>query len=158
MIRRLMENKERASAVTGSADETMKIGERIGRALADGDIVFLIGELGAGKTTMIKGICKGAEVSSAHKVRSPSFTMILEYSGRVAIRHVDLYRVDNLDDFESIGLFDPAFTGATLIEWANRMPDDPSLSPTLITIDEISENERRITVEAGQTILNSIGF
>jgi len=87
--------------------------------LKPGDVVAFYGELGAGKTTMIKGVAAGLGV--AEVVKSPSFVIVTEYAGRLPVYHVDLYRLNESSDFESIGL-DSYLEGdgVCLIEWAER--------------------------------------
>ena len=81
---------------TGSRDETIRLGERIGKALKAGDIIALHGELGAGKTTLIQGMAKGLGVKEW--VTSPTFTIINEFKGKINLYHVDLYRIDKMED------------------------------------------------------------
>ena len=153
-----MESYEKREIVSSSAEETEELGERLGKTLEAGDFVFLTGELGAGKTTFVRGLCKGAQKGVAKNVRSPSFTIMLEYPGDPPIRHVDLYRIEGHTDFESIGLFDPAFSGITIVEWADRMPEERSLHPIVVAMEERSENERRISIKARKSILISMGL
>ena len=107
------------SFVTRSAAETTELGRALSRRLLAGDIVAFYGELGAGKTTMIKGIAAGLGVTDV--VKSPSFVIVTEYAGRVPVYHIDLYRLDENSDFGSIGL-DSYLEGdgVCLIEWAER--------------------------------------
>ena len=104
---------------TSSAAETIELGRTLASRLEPGDVVAFYGELGAGKTTMIKGIAAGLGVADV--VKSPSFVIVTEYVGRLPVYHVDLYRLDEKSDFESIGL-DSYLDGdgVCLIEWAER--------------------------------------
>ena len=104
---------------TLSAAETIELGRTLASRLKAGDVVAFYGELGAGKTTMIKGIAAGLGVADV--VKSPSFIIVTEYAGRLPVYHVDLYRLDEKSDFESIGL-DSYLDGdgVCLIEWAER--------------------------------------
>jgi len=104
---------------TLSAAETIELGRTLASQLGAGDVVAFYGELGAGKTTMIKGVAAGLGV--AEVVKSPSFVIVTEYAGRLPVCHVDLYRVGANSDFEPIGL--DAYLdgdGVCLIEWAER--------------------------------------
>jgi tRNA threonylcarbamoyladenosine biosynthesis protein TsaE len=105
-----------------SARETTDLGARLGRALAPGDVVALVGELGAGKTQLVRGVCRGAGVPS-EEVSSPSFAIVATYGGRIPIHHADLYRIGDLDDLYGTGFFDLlGGAGALLVEWADRLP------------------------------------
>ena len=114
---------------SGSAAETKKFGSKIGRLLKSGYVVALQGPLGAGKTTLVKGIAKGLEVSDEAEVLSPSFVLVREYEGREKIFHIDWYRLESVegqDDMAAQECFDsPA---VTLVEWAERgeniLPDE----------------------------------
>ncbi len=108
---------------TGSEEETIALGERLARTLPQGATVLLIGNLGAGKTTLAKGIVQGLGAAPAEDVSSPTFTLIHEYGSPPAVYHVDLYRLDSSRDATSLGLdelFDsPAMV---LVEWGERFP------------------------------------
>ena len=107
---------------SSSERETIRIGEEIARYLRPGDIVALSGDLGAGKTTLVKGIAKGLGVKNHRYVNSPSFTIVKEYKGKVPLFHFDVYRLNNLKDIEDIGYEDYlARDGVVVIEWSNKM-------------------------------------
>jgi tRNA threonylcarbamoyladenosine biosynthesis protein TsaE len=107
------------SIVTKSAAETTGLGRALSAQLETGDVVAFYGDLGAGKTTMIKGVAAGLGVTGV--VKSPSFVIATEYAGRVPVYHVDLYRLNENSDFESIGLNSYLEgDGVCLIEWAER--------------------------------------
>jgi len=104
---------------TLSADETIELGRRLARRLKPGSVVAFFGDLGAGKTTMIKGMAQ--ELGVRETVRSPSFVVVTEYQGRVRVQHVDLYRLQGAAELAGVGfadLFRP--DTITLIEWADR--------------------------------------
>jgi len=102
--------------------DTIRLGKMIGRLLNCGDVVALIGELGAGKTQLIKGLAQGAGVSKSTYVSSPSFTLINEYKGKIPFFHIDLYRLAGEKEAEGLGL-EEYFQGEgiTAIEWADRI-------------------------------------
>lgn len=105
---------------TSSADETESLGERIGRTLVPGVVVALIGELGAGKTTLTKGIARGLEVPDL--VHSPTFTLIHEHDGRVPVYHFDLYRLDTPEELDDLGYEDYFYgDGVCVVEWAEKI-------------------------------------
>lgn len=134
------------SFVSTSALETTSYGERIAAHLKGGEVIALIGDLGAGKTTLAKGIARGLGVED--EVVSPSFTLIQQYEGRLALTHIDLYRLDGSEEFEMIGGEEFLYTdGVTLIEWAEKIGDLLPKDLKKITI-AIEENlDRTITVE-----------
>ena len=89
---------------TNSASETIRIGKRIGALLQPGDVVALVGDLGTGKTHLIKGLAGGVGVRKATSVSSPSFTLINEYPGKIPFYHFDLYRLETETEAEDLGL------------------------------------------------------
>lgn len=108
--------------ITNSAEETVKLGEQLGRHLKVGDVLGLIGELGSGKTTLVKGIASGLKVNKTDDVLSPSFVLIREYPGKTPLFHFDLYRLDNVKDIEYLGVDEYLFDqGVCVIEWAEKM-------------------------------------
>ena len=107
---------------TANAEETIKLGEKIARRLKPGDLVALSGELGAGKTTLVKGLAKGLGVKNYRYVNSPSFVLVKEYKGKIPLFHFDIYRLNNLKDIEDIGYEDYlARDGVVVIEWSGKM-------------------------------------
>ncbi len=106
-----------------STSETIRIGKSIGSRLRAGDVVALVGELGAGKTQFIKGLASGAGVGKPTYVSSPSFTLINEYPGKVPFYHIDLFRLESQKEAEGLGLEDYLHgAGITAIEWADKIP------------------------------------
>ncbi len=105
------------------ADEaaTERLGEHLGRLAEPGDVLTLIGELGSGKTTFVRGLAKGLDVPPEVAVVSPTFTLVNEYTGRLPLYHIDLYRVD-AGEREELGLDEYIYGGGvTAIEWAERL-------------------------------------
>lgn len=108
--------------ISNSPEETIRFGENIGNQLQKGDLIALNGDLGAGKTSLIKGIAKG--LRSQDDITSPSFSIINEYTGIVPIFHFDFYRIDKPEDIEGLGYEEYFFSkGVTLIEWAKTIID-----------------------------------
>jgi len=105
--------------VTASAAETEAAGEALGRRLRAGDVVLLIGELGAGKTTFVRGVARGA--GSDAPVASPTFQLVRVYPGRLQLAHVDLYRIEKPPELAELGLDELADQGAVLVEWGDRL-------------------------------------
>jgi tRNA threonylcarbamoyladenosine biosynthesis protein TsaE len=127
-----------------SHDQTQMAGERLGRALAAGDVVALVGELGAGKTAFVQGLARGLGISG--RVTSPSFTIVNEHPhGRVPLFHVDLYRLSDARELEQIG-FDDYFTrgGVVVIEWADRFPAALPADRLDVAIEITGAGDRRL--------------
>ncbi len=102
---------------------TMSFGRRLARLVTGGEIVGLRGELGTGKTVFVRGFCEGIEVSRTAWVRSPTFTLINEYQGRLPVYHIDLYRVARPEEIETLSLREYLYAnGVSLIEWFERLP------------------------------------
>jgi len=111
-----------ARIATRSAIETRRLGERLGRLLAPGDVIALVGDLGAGKTQLVRGACAGAKVPP-EEVSSPSFAIVATYRGRLPVHHADLYRIADEDELYGTGFGDlVGGEGALLVEWADRIP------------------------------------
>ena len=109
---------------TNSEEETIAAGEELARRLPRRAVVLLIGNLGAGKTTLAKGIAKGLGAAEPDEVSSPTFTLIHEYGRPPRVYHVDLYRLDNVREVATLGLeelFDR--DAVVLLEWGERFPE-----------------------------------
>ncbi len=106
-----------------SPAETIKFGQKFGSQLKGGEVIALVGSLGAGKTHLIKGIVAGLGAEdAANEVTSPTFVLVNEYSGRFEIYHMDAYRLDSIAQFEQIGFDDYCHPGSVvLIEWADKV-------------------------------------
>jgi tRNA threonylcarbamoyladenosine biosynthesis protein TsaE len=129
-----------ARLTTRSAAATRRLGERLGAALAPGDVVALVGDLGAGKTQLVRGICAGAGVPAA-EVASPTFAIVASYRGRLPVHHADLYRIADEDELYATGFFDLAGgEGALLVEWADRIPG--ALPPEHLRIELAHDDGR----------------
>ncbi len=135
--------------VTKSEKETLRLGKLIARNLRAGDIVALIGELGSGKTVLVKGIALGLGISS-EMVNSPSFVLIREYPAeKLNLFHFDLYRLKTLEEIEALGWEEYLNKdGVLVIEWADKMAG--LLPPQHLRIDFglVSETEREIILSA----------
>ena len=105
-----------------NTDETLKLGEIIGKSLNPGSIIALVGDLGAGKTVLVKGIAKGLGVDE--EPNSPTFVIMNSYEGRMPLYHFDLYRLSDEDELVGIGYEEYFFgDGVTAVEWADRVQD-----------------------------------
>lgn len=132
---------------TQSAEQTQEAGRRLAAWLPQKAVVLLVGELGAGKTTLAKGIVEGRQAASADDVSSPTFTLIHEYGNPVSVYHADLYRLDTIEQARRLGLeelFDrPALT---LVEWGERFPKLFPSSRIEIHLRHKGEDAREIEV------------
>ncbi len=130
----------------------MAVGRKLAQLLPSKAVVLLIGELGAGKTTLTKGILEGRGAARAEDVSSPTFTLIHEYGDPVSVYHVDLYRLDTPEEVQRVGLEDLFDQDAlVLIEWGDRFP---SLLPESFTTVQIryGDNDRRIIELSQRTV------
>ncbi|MHC4912421.1 MAG: tRNA (adenosine(37)-N6)-threonylcarbamoyltransferase complex ATPase subunit type 1 TsaE [Planctomycetota bacterium] len=108
--------------VSNSPGETIELGRKIGSKLRGGEIIAVCGELGSGKTHLIKGIAAGAGADDSKQVTSPTFVIVNEYTGRLDIYHIDAYRLDSTKEFEMIGFDDYCGGGSVVvIEWADKI-------------------------------------
>jgi tRNA threonylcarbamoyladenosine biosynthesis protein TsaE len=133
---------------TNSPEETIALGRELASQLAPPKIVVLRGDLGAGKTTLVKGIAEGFHAASQEDVTSPTFTLIHEYRGPAAtLYHIDLYRIDTLRELETLGLDDLMTDNSVLlIEWGEKFPRFQRERDVEIAIERVSENERQIKI------------
>ena len=133
---------------THTAEETIELGRTLAQTLAPPKLVLLRGELGAGKTTLVKGIAEGFHAASPENVTSPTFTLVHEYRGpQVNVYHIDLYRVDTPRQLETLGLDDLfAQNSVLLIEWGDKFARFVSERDVEIALERVGENERRIRV------------
>jgi tRNA threonylcarbamoyladenosine biosynthesis protein TsaE len=131
---------------THSEEETIALGRELARELGDG-VVLLIGNLGAGKTTLAKGIVEGRNGTPADEVSSPTFTLIHQYGDEAPVYHVDLYRLDEAREVEGLGLDDLFRSGALiLLEWAERFPALLPRTRTEIRLRALPDDSREIDV------------
>lgn len=152
--------------VTRSPEETMAVGRKLASELEPPCLVLLEGELGSGKTTLVKGIVAGLGAARQEEVTSPSFTLVHEYgagrqegheggapllTGRGAaprVYHVDLYRIDDQRELDSLGLDDLVDTDAVvLVEWGEKLGERFGTTRVRIRMEHLGNDDRRITVE-----------
>lgn len=147
--------------VSHSAAQTHRLGVRLGRLLHPGDVLLLTGEFGAGKTTFIQGVAEGLGV--AEPVTSPSFILVWEYRagddqagddragddrGEIPFYHIDLYRIESLDEALEIGLEDYLYgEGICAVEWADRVPAAMPEEHLRIALSFLSETKRVVRME-----------
>jgi tRNA threonylcarbamoyladenosine biosynthesis protein TsaE len=105
-----------------SPEETIEFGRRIGSQLKGGEVLAVCGQLGSGKTHLIKGIAAGAGTADSRRVNSPTFVIVNEYKGRLDIYHIDAYRLNSISEFEMVGFGDFCYPeSVVLIEWADKI-------------------------------------
>jgi len=131
-----------------SPAQTDALGFLIGSMGVPGDIICLGGDLGAGKTTLTQSIARGAGVSPDEYVTSPTFTIMHEYTGRIPVYHMDLYRIGSADDVIELGLEDYMLgDGMCVIEWYERAREIIPDSRLLIELTNTGEVSRKIAVD-----------
>ena len=132
---------------THSAEETTQLGRQLAPELKPGGVVLLRGDLGAGKTTLIKGVAEGFHAASAEDVTSPTFTLIHEYRGpEVSLYHIDLYRIDTQREFDTLALDDLMDAKSILlIEWGEKFERFVRERNAEIFIEHLGGDHRRIS-------------
>lgn len=132
-----------------STEETISRGRELASSLRPPLLILLTGELGAGKTTLAKGIISGLGVAAEEDITSPTFTLIHTFTGRVKVFHVDLYRVSDVHDFDTLGLEDIfAEPAIVLIEWPERMRLRTDWPVLRIALEHVEESSRKITIDS----------
>jgi tRNA threonylcarbamoyladenosine biosynthesis protein TsaE len=134
---------------THSPEETIALGRELASRLTPPKLVLLRGDLGAGKTTLVKGIAEAFQAASQEDVTSPTFTLIHEYRGpKVKLYHIDLYRIDTQRELDTLALDDlMAEDSVLLIEWGEKFPRFERERDVEIGLERMGENERRILVQ-----------
>ena len=131
--------------VSQSEDHTEELGRLLGQVLVPNSVVGLVGELGAGKTCLARGVARGLDVPPDLHVASPTFTLVNEYAGRLRLYHVDLYRLGDPDELQEIGLEEYyAGEGACLVEWFDRFPDDVPDEHLLVDLRVTGDDQREL--------------
>jgi tRNA threonylcarbamoyladenosine biosynthesis protein TsaE len=135
--------------ITHSPEETIALGRELAALLTPPKLVLLRGDLGAGKTTLVKGIAEAFHAASQEDVTSPTFTLVHEYRGPQAnLYHIDLYRVDTPRQLETLGLDDLLSENSILlIEWGEKFPRFVHTRDVEISLERVSESERSIRVD-----------
>ncbi|MCL5773797.1 MAG: tRNA (adenosine(37)-N6)-threonylcarbamoyltransferase complex ATPase subunit type 1 TsaE [Firmicutes bacterium] len=123
-----------------SAEETIRTGEALSLELASGDCIGFTGELGAGKTVFIKGIAMGMEITE--RITSPTFVITHQYKGKLPVYHFDIYRLDNISEFDELGFEEYFFSdGVSLVEWAEKIKERLPENSLMIEISYIEGEE-----------------
>ena len=131
-----------------SVEQTIEFGKRLGSKLKGGEVISLIGPLGSGKTHLVKGIVAGAGAGDAQQVNSPTFVLVNEYSGTLEVFHIDAYRIESIEEFQRLGVYDLIGPGSVvLIEWADKVKEALSRIDCIeIKLAHKGANERQIQV------------
>ena len=127
---------------TTSPEETVSLGGRIGALLGTGDVVSLTGDLGSGKTVLVRGICRA--LGCASRVKSPSFVLVREYEGKAPVFHIDLYRLTDPREWNNLGVDDRMHRGVALIEWGERIETLLPAGALSVEIDSGSGESDRV--------------
>lgn len=148
--------------ITHSSDETVQVGRELGVRLKAPVLILLSGELGAGKTTLTKGIVSGIGAAGEEEVTSPTFTLVHKYEHGARVYHVDLYRIGDFHDLETLGLEDLlAEPGVVIVEWPDKLTLRTDWPIVRIQLEHLSEESRRIVIhecaEAEQDAADSAG-
>lgn len=131
---------------TSSAEETITLGEKIGRLLKKGDIIAMQGTLAAGKTTITKGIAKALGITDT--ITSPTFCLISEYQGKMPLYHMDVYRLDGTEDFINLGTDDMLYgDGVSIIEWSEKIMDELPSNTIVLKITPQDDGKRLIEID-----------
>ena len=139
--------QQKFQLVTKGPDETRLLGEAIGKAAAPGDVVLLIGELGAGKTCLTQGIARALGIKEY--TLSPSFVLVREYQGRLPLYHIDLYRLHVTQEVVELGIDDYLFgKGVCVIEWADRAPQVMPAENMTVEITVCAGEKRGVKLKA----------
>lgn len=135
---------------TNSPEETIRLGEKIGALLKGGDVIAYSGGLGAGKTTITRGVSTGLGLGD--EVTSPTFSLVNEYVGNsLTLYHFDMYRITSPDDLETTGFYDYMDGESVLaIEWSENIESELPKSAIRIEIARLDENTREITIDGDE--------
>jgi tRNA threonylcarbamoyladenosine biosynthesis protein TsaE len=138
----------RLTLSTSEPDETIELGRHLGGLLVAGDVVALVGDLGAGKTCLVQGIARGLEVPESSYVRSPSFVILNIHPGRCPLYHLDLYRIHSTAELEDLGYREIFYgEGVTAIEWADKIESLLPEEHLRVCLAFQNETGRAITLE-----------
>ena len=146
---------ELVTAETRNENETRALGAALGQAAEAGDVILLQGPFGAGKTTLVQGLARGLGVED--QVTSPSFVIACEYQGRIPLYHIDLYRVEQMDEttLEALAEYFGS-DGVCAVEWPASVPSDLVRGAIRIGLEAPTEGERRLTMEDGPPRLRDV--
>jgi len=146
MSMKLQKSYKNAEVLKSSSErETFLVAKKLAESFEGKEVVFLIGELGAGKTIFVKGIAAGLGLEDVHQVCSPSFTLVNIYQAKFPIYHVDLYRLEKESEIEEIGWEDYLDQGVVIVEWGEKIRTDLKAIRVIIEIED--GDTRKIKIE-----------
>ena len=132
--------------VTNNTEETIELGKKIGNYLRKGDVIAMQGTLAAGKTTITKGIAQSLDISET--ITSPTFCLISEYEGKMPLYHMDVYRLDNEEDFANLGTEDMIYgNGVSIREWSEKIMNELPKKTIILKIEPQEDGSRIITLD-----------
>ena len=131
--------------MSASENETLELAKRLAESFQGQEVVFLTGELGAGKTVFAKGVASGLGLEDVNQVCSPSFTLVNIYQAKYPIYHIDLYRLRKNSEIEDLGWEDYLDRGVIIVEWAEKLKME--LDAIRISIDVLNDETRKITIK-----------
>jgi len=133
--------------MTSGPDDTVSIGRELGRLVRAGDLICLYGELGAGKTTFVKGLAEGLGVKDKY-ITSPTFSLVNEYSGALTLYHIDLYRLSSPDELYEAGITEYPGNGVAAVEWPEMAGDELPAERLEVRLGVEGDTSRAISVRA----------
>lgn len=136
----------KSEKITHSPEETIQLGIEIGKRVKPGNIIALKGNLAAGKTTITKGIAISLNIKD--EITSPTYTLISEYYGKMPLYHMDMYRIDSVEEFEMLGVDEMLFgSGLSVIEWSERIEEYLPEDHIVIDLQREEDGRRIVTIE-----------
>ncbi len=137
---------KRLELITRRPEQTQQLGRRLGKIARPGDVILLVGKLGAGKTCLTQGIAWGLGIKEY--AASPSFVLVRELYGRLPLYHIDFYRLEKLEEIAELGLDEYFYgQGVSVVEWAEKALELLPPENLLIEMEYLSENERRLKLK-----------
>jgi tRNA threonylcarbamoyladenosine biosynthesis protein TsaE len=148
--------------LTRSPTQTQALGQKIGKALSTGMVITLSGDLGSGKTAFVQGLARGLGVPGDYYITSPTYTIINEYSGRLPLFHIDLYRILDGQDVADIGLYDIFNTENVIaIEWPEIIASELPRDLIALHFEIVTPTTRKITLHTsglkGKSVIQKLG-
>ena len=138
--------KKTAEIICGSTENTIELGMKIGKVLGKGSVLSLEGPLGAGKTTLVKGIARALNIND--EITSPTFTIISEYDGKYKLHHIDMYRIESDEELEYLGLYEIIYgDDISIIEWGEKIKEYLPDYTATITINLLENGERKFIIK-----------
>ena len=134
--------------LTGPRAAVRKLGLRLGAAAQPGDVIALIGDLGAGKTFLAQAVAQGIGVPREVRVASPTFTIVQTYTARIPLIHADLYRLGGADEVADVGVFEQGADGLVVAEWADRFADAVPRDALWLELQRVTPLQRAIRAAA----------